>query len=93
MTLVMQAQCLIAVENRIKQDEANKNVACVNAIKKVVCVTKRGIYFEKTIYMVANLWSDTKNIEDYAEFVLQGILILYDDKLKDTFLSLGGKYQ
>ena len=62
------------------------NIVRVNDKKS--CITKWRSPFEKILSTVSNLQSDTKTMEESTEYVLQGIIYLSDDNLKDTFFYL-----
>ena len=59
MTLVMEYQCRIVAKNRRKKYKVKHNSVHVNAVKRTVHITKQGRSFEKILYTVANLQSDT----------------------------------
>ena len=59
--------------------------------KKYVQITKRGSFFENVLSAVANLQSVNKTTKDYTNYVLQVILYLFKDTLKDAFFHLGGR--
>ena len=68
-----------------------QNVVQVNAFKKSSHIIKRGSYFERIIFTVANLRSDTNTTENSTDSILQIILALSSDTLKDTLFHLGRK--
>ena len=84
MTSVMEAQCHIVDKNRRKQDEVKK------IHYESSHITNQGISFEKILSVLANLWSDTDATEESTDSVLQGIISLSSDTLKDAFFHLGG---
>ena len=86
----MEAQCHIVTENWRKQNEVKQNEVQVNAVKKLSRITKRGSSFENILTVVVNLRSDINTTEDSTESVLQGILSLCADTLKDAFFCLVG---
>ena len=53
-------------------------------------ITKKGISFEKILYTVANLRSDTNTTNNANEFFFQGILSLSYYTIKYTFFQLWG---
>ena len=63
----------------------------MNAFKKYARVAKRGISFEKLLSEKSNLTSETKTSEDPMYTLIQVILSLSTDTIKDNFYHLGGK--
>ena len=87
----MEYQFHIVADNRIIQDEAEK-CSTSQCSKKAPRITKQGRYFEKIVSTVANVRSDTNTTKYSIDSIIQGILVLSDENLKDTFLHLGEKY-
>ena len=60
--------------------------------KKVAHVTNRGSSFDNTLSIIVKLPSNNINKKDYNDYVLQAILPLYTNTIKDSLFHLGGGY-
>ena len=58
--------------------------------KKVAHVTNRGSSFDNTLSIIVKLPSNNINKKDYNDYVLQAILPLYTNTIKDSLFHLGG---
>ena len=62
-----------------------------NSVKRTACVIKLGIYCDNILSVVANLLSVANTMEESTDSILQAIMPLSSDSLKDAFIHMGGK--
>ena len=87
-TASVEAQCRMIAENqKIKEEEKIKN-SKVNALKRAARINLRAAPFAK---LVANLPNDMMASEDPSTPLLQVLLSLSTDIIKDSYQNLGGK--
>ena len=87
-TASVEAQCRMIDENRkIKEEEKIKN-SKVNALKRAARINLRATSFAK---LLANLPNDIMVSEDPSTPLLQVLLSLSTDIIKDSYQHLGGK--
>ena len=91
MFTVKESQCHIMADNRRKQDKVKENVKRSNSVKRAAHIIKRGSLYYNNLYTVANLLSTTNTTEEPTESILQDILSLSYETLKDAFVHMGGK--
>ena len=85
-TASMEAQCRMIAENRkIKEEEKIKNTK-VNALKRSDHINLRATSLAK---LVANLPNDIMDSEDPSTPLLQVLLSLSTDIIKDSYQHLG----
>ena len=78
----VEAQCIIIAEKRkIKEEEKTKN-SKVNALKRSACINQRATLSSK---LVANLPNDMMASEDPSIPILQVLLSLSTDIIKDSY--------
>ena len=63
----------------------------MNAFKKGACVTKRGRSVAKLLEATAKIPNDMKNSEDPINPLLQVLLSISTNTIKDTFIILAGR--
>ena len=86
-TASVEAQCRMIAENRkIKEEEKIKN-SKVNALKRAARMNLRTMLFTK---LVANLPNEIMASEDPSTPLLQVLLSLSTDIIKDSYQHLGG---
>ena len=78
---------MIAENRKIKEEDKIKN-SKVNALKRAACMNLRATSFAK---LVANLPNDIMASEDLSTPLLQVLLSLSTDIIKDSYQHLGGK--
>ena len=76
-------------KNRIKQDEVEKMIQA-NYVKRASHIINRGVSYYNILFTVANLLSVTNTTEGSTESIIQAILPLSSDTLKDDFIHMGG---
>ena len=87
-TASVEAQCrLIAQNQKMKEEEKIKNTK-VNALKRADRINQRATSFSK---LVANLRNDMMDSEEKSTPLLQVLLSLSTDIIKDSYQHLGGK--
>ena len=87
-TASVEAQCRMIAENqKIKEEENIKN-SKVNALKRAARMNLRAMSFAK---LVAYLPNDIMASEDPSTPLLQVLLSLLTDIIKDSYQHLGGK--
>ena len=88
-TASVEAQCRFIAQNRkIKEEENIKNTK-VNALKRSARINQRAKFFVK---LVANPPNDMIDSEEPSiPLLLQGILFLSTEIIKDSYQNLGGK--
>ena len=87
-TASVEAQCRMIAENRkIKEEEKIKN-SKVNALKRAAHMNLRATLFAK---LVANLPNDRMVSDDPSTPLLQVLLSLSTEIIKDSYKHLGGK--
>ena len=84
----MEAECHIVSENLINREEAKQNEEQVNVVKEYDCATKQGITFEYIIYTEVRIISDTNTNKYPTGFLIQDILHLSTNTIKDTLFHL-----
>ena len=77
-------------QNRKMQEEEKKITSKVNALKKSARITKRGGSFVELSEATAELHRDTKTSESPSDPLLQVLLFLSTDTIKDYFYHIGG---
>ena len=86
-TASVEAQCrLISYNRNMKEEQKIKNKK-VNALKRCACMNLRATSFAK---LVANLPNDMMDSENPSTPLLQVLLSLSTDIIKDTYQHLGG---
>ena len=89
-TASVEAECILIAQNqKIKEEEKIKNIK-VNALKKAAHMNQRGKFFEKLVEATANLPNDIMASEDPSTPLLQVLLSLSTDIIKDSYQHLGG---
>ena len=78
-------------QNQKMQEEEKKIISKVTALKKSARNTKHGSSFVKLLEATAKLHRDMKTSEDPADQLLQVLLSLYTETIKDAFYNLSGK--
>ena len=78
-------------QNRKMQEEGNKIASKVNALKKAARVTMCGISFVKLLESTLKLTRDRKASYDPINPLIQVLLYLSTDTIKDNFYHLGGE--
>ena len=87
-TASVEAQCRMIAENRkMKEEEKIKN-SKVNALKRATRINLRTTSFAK---LLANLPNDIMDSEDPSTPLLQVLLSLSTDIIKDSYQYLGGR--
>ena len=76
-------------QNRKMQEEGNKIASKVNALKKAARVTMCGISFVKLLESTLKLTRDRKASYDPINPLIQVLLYLSTDTIKDAFYHLG----
>ena len=89
MTALKEAHLCIVDENRRKKD-AVKNEIWANSVKREAHSINRGSSYDNIFSAVENLLIVTKNTNESTDSVLQSIITLSSDTLKDNFFHLGG---
>ena len=89
MTALKEAHFCIVDENRRKKD-AVKNEIWANSVKREAHSINRGSSYDNIFSAVENLLIVTKNTNESTDSVLQSIITLSSDTLKDNFFHLGG---
>ena len=62
-----------------------------NSVKREARIIKRGSSYNNIISDVSNPLSVIKTMEEYTDSILQDILHLSSDTLKNAFIHMGGK--
>ena len=88
---LMEDQCRIVADSWRNQDKEKRNLVKVKAVKKADRITNQGSYFEKILYALSNLQSDTKTTRNSIASILKDILALYTYTIKYAFFHLRGK--
>ena len=91
MTTVKEDQCLTVTKNRREQNQVIKKEKRSNFAKRAAHIINRIVSYDNNISAVANLLSSTNTTYEYTDFILQAILSLYYDTLKDDFIHMSGK--
>ena len=89
MNAVKEAQWPIVDKNRRKQDEEKHNTVRANSVKMEARIIKHGSSYDNILSSVENLLSVTKTTEDSTDSIIQAIIPLYYDTLKDDFIHMG----
>ena len=89
-TASVKSECHMISQNRNIQEEEKKIASKVNAFKKASLVTKHGRSFAKLLTSTFNLLRDTKTSEDPSNPLLQFLLYLSTDTIKEDFYHIGG---
>ena len=82
MTSVMEGQWCIVSKNKIKQDKTKENVKRSNYFKREAHIIKRWRLHDTILSAVANL--------DSTDSILQTMLPLYSEILKEAFIHMCG---
>ena len=82
-TILVEYEYRMNNQNRKMQERENKIVSKVNGLKKYARVTKRVRSFVKPLAETSNLSSDTKTSEDPSEPLLQILLSLSINTIKE----------
>ena len=83
----MDYECRMSAQNQKMQEDENKRASKVNA-KKAARVTKRGSSFVILLVATANLPSNTETSDDPRDPLLQVLLYLFTDNIKEYFYYL-----
>ena len=87
-TASVEAQCRVIAHNRnMKEGEKIKNTK-ENDLKRAARMNLRAMLFAK---LVANLPNDMMDYEDPSTLLLQVLLFLSTDIIRDSYQHLGGK--
>ena len=87
-TASVEAQCRLISQNRkMKEEEKVKNTK-VNALKRAACIHHRAALFAK---LFTNLPNDMMASDDNSTTLLQVLLSLSTDIIKDSYKHIGGK--
>ena len=87
-TASVEAQCRMIDENRKIKGEENIKNSKVNALKRAAHINLRATSFAK---FIANLPNDIVASEDPSTPLLQVLLSLSTDTIKDSYQNLSGK--
>ena len=88
MSASVEDQCRMIAENRKIKEEENIKNSKVNDMKKAARINQRATSFAK---LVANLPNDMMDSEDKSTPLLQVLLSLSTDTIKDFYQNFGGK--
>ena len=89
MTAVKEAQWRIVDKNRIKKYEVKQNTIRANSVKMAARVINQGSSCDNILSAVENILSVTNNTEDSNKYIIQVIIPLSSDTLKDAFIHMG----
>ena len=87
----VEAECRLIAQNRkLKEEEKIKTIK-VNALKRAVRMNQHGKSLAKLVEATANLPNDMMASDDSSTPLLQVLLSLSTDIIKDSYQHLGGK--
>ena len=87
-TASVEAHCRLIAQNRKMKYEDNIKNTKVNALKRAACINQRAMSFAK---LVANLPNDMMASEDNSTPLLQPLISLSTDIIKESYQQIGGK--